>query len=108
MSESIPESMDEVKLKMARLTIDGHKNVNEDEIITKAVSDLFQDYLDEAEEGHYDTANLNADTISVIDVTGNEITSFKSKEKDFVSDFKRDAMELCFRLEDEAIKIAKM
>ncbi|TPR24656.1 hypothetical protein DY120_05080 [Apilactobacillus micheneri] len=108
MSESIPENMDEVKLKMARLKIDVHEDISEDDIITKAVSDLFQDYLDEAEEGHYDTGSLDVDTISVVGVTGDKITEFKSKEKDFISDFKKDAMALCFRLEDEAIKIAKM
>ncbi|QYU52783.1 hypothetical protein K2W83_05565 [Apilactobacillus kunkeei] len=45
MSELIPENMDEVKLKMARMLIDGHK-VTEEEVIFQAVADLFQDYLE--------------------------------------------------------------
>ncbi|UQS84408.1 hypothetical protein MOO46_03905 [Apilactobacillus apisilvae] len=108
MSEEIPENMDEVKLKMARLQIDGHENINEDEIIQKAINDLFQDYLDEAEEGHYDTGKLDKNKIVITGVTGNIVATLESEGNDFIEDFKKDALSLCFRLENEAVKVAKM
>ncbi|CAI2686745.1 MAG: hypothetical protein M3005_02060 [Apilactobacillus sp.] len=107
MSELIPENMDEVKLKMARMLIDGHQ-VTEEEVIYQAVADLFQDYLEEAEEGHYDTSHLNGDTFTVTGISGSQIAEFKSTKENFVEDFRHDALELCFRLEDEAQRIARL
>ncbi len=109
MSELIPENMDEVKLKMARMLIDGHK-VTEEEVIFQAVADLFQDYLEEAEEGHYDTSKLADDgvTFTVTGISGRQIAEFKSNGETFIEDFKKDALDLCFRLEDEAQRIARL
>jgi hypothetical protein len=107
MSELIPENMDEVKMKMARAQIDG-QHVTEDEVIYQAVADLFQDYLEEAEEGHYDTSHLEGNTFTVTGINGEEIARFTSTGPDFIADFKQDALALCFRLEDQAIRIARM
>lgn len=109
MSELIPENMDEVKMKVARAQIDG-KTFTEDEVIYQAVADLFQDYLEEAEEGHYDTSHLSdkGDKFTVIGINGEEIASFESTADDFIKDFRTDALKLCFRLEDKATSIARL
>ncbi|MCK8624409.1 hypothetical protein M2S00_02670 [Apilactobacillus sp. TMW 2.2459] len=106
MSELIPEDMDEVRSKVNELSKKG-KHVSIETVIEKSVSDLFQMYLDSAEEGHYDTGELDKNTITVYGIGHVKQYSFNSKGTSFVEDFKNNSIELLLRLEDEADKIAR-
>lgn len=106
MSKLIPENMDEVNYKFNELSKSGNP-VDIDDIISKSVSDLFQMYLESAEEGHYDTGELDGDTINVYGIGHFKQCSFKSKGTSFVEDFKNNSIELLLRLEEQADKIAR-
>lgn len=103
----IPENMNEIDLRLEELKNEG-KIVDQDTLIKETVLKLFQSYLDNAEDGHYDTGYLVADNqIEVKNIQNKPVTLIKTEES-FVSEFKRDAFNLLLWLEDEAHRIASL
>ena len=108
MSRLVPENMAEIKRKERRLKASGN-NFREDELISQTVLQLFQIYLNNAEEGHYDTARLTDDGKLTVNNTDNRITDvIKPQQHSFVADFKRNSLRLRIKLEERADKIAEL
>ncbi|MBW1605261.1 hypothetical protein [Lactobacillus sp. Sy-1] len=106
MSEYIPENMREVKHALIDFEDEG-KQVDPDQFIAKTVESLFQVYLDEAEEGHYDTARLvQPDLFQVFDLSNQVIHEERSTAASFVDDFKNDSEKLLMHLGDVAYDVA--
>ena len=73
MSLDVPENMEEVAMKIAQAKVRGHE-LTKEEVITTAVRDILQGYLDEALEGHYDDVKMLDDgTLEVTDVMGEKV-----------------------------------
>ena len=106
MSLEIPENMEEVLLKQTSEQNRG-RQFTEAEIITKAVLDALQAFVDQETEGHYDSVTWEAETLVVTDIMHEEIGRVQPTEAGFVADFKRDAMGLFFKLEEAAGKIVR-
>lgn len=104
MSVEIPENMEDVAMKIARAGVHG-KHLDEDQVITQAVLDIMQAFMDEALEGHYDDVAWSGKNLRVTDIMGKEVGIVKPLKQDFVADFKQNAGELVERLEDEAARI---
>lgn len=105
MSIEIPENMEEVAMKIAQHQVRG-EHLTEDEVITTAVREILQDYLDEALEGHYDDVTMAADgTLVVTDIMGDKAGEVKPLGENWVADFKANADALDERFADEAQKI---
>lgn len=105
MSLDVPENMEEVAMKIAQYQVRGQK-LTETEVITTAVRDILQGYLDEALEGHYDDVTMKADgTLVVTDVMGDPAGEVKPHGENWVADFKADADALDERFANEAQKI---
>lgn len=105
MSIEVPENMEEVAMKIAKYQVHG-KKLTEDQVITTAVRDILQAYLDEALEGHYDDVKLADDhTLVVTDVMGADAGRVTPQGDDWVADFKNDADAVDEYLADEAQKI---
>ncbi|UQS86288.1 hypothetical protein MOO44_05025 [Nicoliella spurrieriana] len=106
MSEYVPENMREVKHALIDLEDEG-KHVDPDQFIGETVENLFQIYLDEAEEGHYDTARLvKPNLLQVFDLTNQVIHEEHSTAESFVADFKNDADKLLMHLGYVAYDVA--
>lgn len=106
MSQLIPENMSELRNYAAKLQKSGQK-VNQKQLIQKVCLRLFQDYLDQAEEGHYDTAHLvNDHELEVLDVMQKPIGHFRLKRGTWASNFKQQALFLEMKLEKTADQIA--
>ncbi|MHA8110172.1 hypothetical protein ACYATP_01455 [Lactobacillaceae bacterium Melli_B4] len=106
MSEFIPENMREVRHAMLDFEDEG-KSVDQEEFIAKTVESLFQIYLNQAEDGHYDTAKLvQPDLFQVVDIANNVIYEERSTSASFVADFKDDSDKLLTHLEDVAYNVA--
>lgn len=105
MSLDVPENMEEVAMKIAQYKVRGQE-LTEEQVITTAVRDILQGYLDEALEGHYDDVTMKHDgTLVVTDVMGDPAGEVKPHGTDWVADFKSDADALDERFADEAQKI---
>ena len=105
MSLDVPENMEEVAMKIAQAKVRRHE-LTKEEVITAAVRDILQGYLDEALEGHYDDVKMLADgTLEVTDVMGEKVGKVQPSGDDWISDFERNADELDERFADEAQKI---
>ncbi len=91
-------------MKIARAGVHG-KHLDEDQVITQAVLDIMQAFMDEALEGHYDDVAWSGKNLRVTDIMGKEVGIVKPLKQDFVADFKQNADELVERLEDEAARI---
>ncbi|MEJ6399711.1 hypothetical protein [Nicoliella lavandulae] len=106
MSEFVPENMREVRHAMVDFEDEG-KHVDQDEFIGKNVESLFQIYLDEAEEGHYDTARLTKpNLLQVFDLTNQVIHEEVANGDSFADDFKTDSEKLLMHLSDVAYDVA--
>lgn len=105
MSLDVPENMEEVAMKIAQYKVRGQE-LTEADVITTAVRDILQGYLDEALEGHYDDVTMKDDgTLVVTDVMGAPAGQVKPLGENWVADFKADADALDERFADEAQKI---
>lgn len=101
MSVEIPENMEDVAMKIARAGVHGQQ-LDEKQVITQAVLDIMQGFMDEALEGHYDDVAWNGKNLRVTDIMGKEVGVVKPVGDSFVADFKQNADDLVERLEDEA------
>lgn len=104
MSVEIPENMEDVAMKIARAGVHG-KHLDEDQVITQAVLDIMQAFMDEALEGHYDDVAWKDNSLCVTDIMGKEVGIINPTNETFVADFKQNADELVERLENEAAGI---
>lgn len=104
MSVEIPENMEDVAMKIARAGVHG-KHLDEDQVITQAVLDIMQAFMDEALEGHYDDVAWKDNSLCVTDIMGEEVGIINPTNETFVADFKQNADELVERLENEAARI---
>ncbi|GLB46561.1 hypothetical protein WR164_05400 [Philodulcilactobacillus myokoensis] len=108
MSKLVPENMLEIKQKMKQLSNNGHQ-VSEDKMIYNAIQTLMQNYLEAAEEGHYDNSIMNpkGNQINAYDVNNHLIDAIQSTHATFIDDFKQDSFKLILRLEEFADYIAR-
>ena len=97
----IPTDMDEVQLRQLQLKQHGEDRT-EDDIINQAVLDIFQGFLDQVEDGHYDTASWQDDTLVVTDIDGVQTATVKPQGATFNADFRESADKLELYLEQEA------
>lgn len=103
----IPENMNEIDLKMEELKNEG-KTIDKDTLITETVLQLFQAYLDNAEDGHYDTGYLvDGNQIEVKSIANKSVAFVKTNEG-FVESFKKDSFTLLLCLEKEAHRVANL
>lgn len=106
MSKLVPENMHEVRIKLNNLKQAG-KRMDPDKYITHVVLSLFQIYLDNAEEGHYDTAKLsNPALITVNNVNNLKIGQVAARGRSFANSFRKNSLFLRIQLEDRADQIA--
>ncbi|XIF19541.1 MAG: hypothetical protein AJITA_00197 [Acetilactobacillus jinshanensis] len=106
MSKLVPENMAEVRIKLNDLKQTG-KKIDPNEFISHVVLQLFQIYLDDAEEGHYDTAKMiNPHMIKVHNTNNSKIGQVPSKDKSFAKSFRKNSLFLRIQLEDQADQIA--
>ncbi len=106
MEVDVPLSMPEVAEKVKELNSKG-QNVTEDDVIRDTILQSFQGYLDEAEEGHYDSARYD-DELEVLTVTGRVTHTIKPMAADsLIEDFKKNADMTFMYLADQAEAIAK-
>nr|WP_211089071.1 hypothetical protein [Levilactobacillus tujiorum] len=101
----IPTDMDEVQLRQLQLKQHG-EDQTEDEIINQAVLDIFQGFLDQIEDGHYDTASWQAETLIVTDIGGQQTATVTPQGATFNADFRESAEKLELYLEQEAARAA--
>ncbi|MCY9806483.1 hypothetical protein OXT66_02830 [Lentilactobacillus senioris] len=79
---------------------------DETEFFQTVLTEIFQRYLDYAEEGHYDTVKFNGANLEVVGVTGKVSNVIKPSGESFLADFNTDADKLLTLLEDQAGNIA--
>lgn len=106
MSLEFPENMNEVQQSLAVGRLN-NPQLTEDEVIINSINDHFQSYLDEAEEGHYDTGKLVNNEIVVVSVFGREVERLKPLSQSFIADFKEQTDNLLTYLEEQSYKIAR-
>lgn len=99
----IPTDMDEVQLRQLQLKQHG-EDKTEDEIINQAVLDIFQRFLDQVEDGHYDTASWQGETLIVTDIDGVQTATVTAQGASFDADFRESAEKLELHLEQEAVR----
>ena len=76
-------------------------------LIQHDVLQLFQIYLDNAEEGHYATAKLvNARTIVVDNVSNQQVGHFTASRSGLATDFTQNSLLLRIKMETAADRIA--
>ena len=105
MSLDYPENMSEFEdrfaIEKARLP-----ETTRDGLMKQVIEDAFQGYLDEAEEGHYDTGELVGKEIQIKSVHHELLKSIPPMGDSFEDDFKKDGNKLMWYLEDQADKAA--
>lgn len=101
----VPTDMDEVQMRQLQLKQQG-ETVTEDVIIRQAVLDIFQNLLDQIEDGHYDTAKWQDETLTVTDINGDLMATVKPKDETFIADFRKSSDATEEYLEQEAIRAA--
>lgn len=99
----IPSDMDEVELRQFQLKKLGDDRT-EDEIIHQGVLDTFQAFLDQIEDGHYDTATWQGETLVVTDILGEQTATVAPQGASFIADFRANAEQTQSYLEAQAIK----
>ncbi|KRN97648.1 hypothetical protein IV54_GL001223 [Levilactobacillus paucivorans] len=99
----IPTDMDEVQMRQLQLKQQG-ETWSEDQIIHQAVLDTFQAYLDQIEDGHYDTATWQDEALIVTDINGDQTATVQPQGDTFIADFRKDADQTSADLEQAAIK----
>lgn len=99
----VPTDMDEVQMRQLQLKQQG-EDVSEDVIIRQAVLDIFQNVLDQIEDGHYDTADWAGETLTVTDINGDQTAVVKPQGDSFVGDFRENSDAAEDYLEQQAIK----
>jgi len=99
----VPTDMDEVQLRQLQLKQQG-ETVTEEVIIRQAVLDIFQNVLDQIEDGHYDTADWAAETLTVTDIDGVQTAVIQPQSDSFITDFRQNADATEDYLEQQAIK----
>ncbi|WP_367341393.1 hypothetical protein [Limosilactobacillus sp.] len=104
MSIEIPSNMDEVAMKIAQANVHG-KHLEADDVISDAVKDMLQAYMDAALEGHYDDVKWDQKDLVVTDIMGKEVGRVSPESQDFIGDFKDSADKLSLKLSDAADKI---
>jgi len=97
----IPSDMDEVQLRQLQLKQLGDVQ-SEEAIIKQAVLDTFQAFLDQIEDGHYDTASWQGETLIVTDINGDQTATVKPLGASFISDFRDQTDQTQQYLEDQA------
>ncbi|GEO67587.1 hypothetical protein [Levilactobacillus spicheri] len=98
----IPTDMDEVELRQLQLKKLGDDR-SEESIIQQAVLDTFQTFLDQIEDGHYDTASWQDGNLIVTDITGQQTATVQPHGESFVADFRQNADQTQQYLEEQAI-----
>lgn len=106
MSLEFPEDMNEVEQKLAISQIK-NPDMQMDQVIVDSVMDHFQAFLDESEEGHYDTGKLVGNEIVITSVAGREVARLQPIGEDFISDFKNNSDQILTYLEEQAYLIAR-
>ncbi|GEO69378.1 hypothetical protein [Levilactobacillus acidifarinae] len=101
----IPADMDEVQLRQLQLQKLGEK-VSEDDVIRQGVLDTFQTFLDQIEDGHYDTAKWQDNQLIVIDILGKQTATVAPMSDSFVADFRANAEATQLYLEQQADQAA--
>lgn len=99
----IPMDMDEVQMRQLQLKQHG-EFASEDEIIRQAVLDICQNFLDQIEDGHYDSVAWQEETLTVTDINGDQMAVIKPQGASFVADFRQNADATLQRLEQAAIQ----
>ncbi|GAY73466.1 hypothetical protein [Lentilactobacillus kosonis] len=106
MEVDVPLTMAEVAQKVQELNANG-QNVTEDDVIRDTILQSFQGYLDEAEEGHYDSARYDYE-LEVATVTGRVTHTIKPMTgNSLIEDFKQNPDMLFMYLSNRAEEIAK-
>lgn len=106
MALDYPENMHEFEDKFA-IEKARHPETTRDGLMKQVIEDAFQGYLDEAEEGHYDTGKLVGKEIQVIGIGEKLLTTIKPIGESFEADFEKDGNQLMWYLEDQADKVAR-
>lgn len=102
----IPETMEQIHQRMAELAQAGQP-VAEDDLIYQTVQDLLQLYLDNAEEGHYDSVKpVDAQTFDFVSITGRKLGEYQAHSDSLVNDFKANDFKMLLDLEAAANRIA--
>ncbi|GEO74703.1 hypothetical protein FD30_GL000833 [Levilactobacillus namurensis DSM 19117] len=101
----IPTDMDEVAMRQLQLKKMGDDR-SEDAIIQQAVLDTFQAFLDQIEDGHYDTASWQGNDLIVTDILGHQTATIKPQGQSLIEDFRQSADQTQQYLQDQAIEAA--
>ncbi|MEN2345951.1 hypothetical protein ABC657_05975 [Lentilactobacillus parabuchneri] len=100
--ENIREFEDKFAIEKAR-----HPETTRDGLMKQVIEDAFQGYLDEAEEGHYDTGKLVGKEIQAFGLNNQLLKSIPPIGDSFESDFEKDGDKLMWYLEDQADRVAR-
>ncbi|CAJ2232877.1 hypothetical protein [Fructilactobacillus sanfranciscensis] len=102
----IPETMEQIRQRMAELEQAGQP-IAEDDLIYQTIQDLLQAYLDNAEEGHYDSVKpVDAKNLDFVSITGRKLGEYQSYSDSLVNDFKTNDFKMLLDLEAAANRIA--
>lgn len=102
----IPETMEQVHQRMAELAQAGQP-IAEDDLIYQTVQDLLQAYLDNAEEGHYDSVKpVDQKSFEFVSITGRKLGEYQAQSESLVTDFKNNDFKMLLDLEAAANRIA--
>lgn len=86
----VPGDMTEMRVMIEQLK-DLGKETNENELIDQAVEDNAQAMLDEALEGHYYSAKLKDNLITIYDVLNEPVGTIKPMGTGFNQDFRENS-----------------
>ncbi|MBU9790262.1 hypothetical protein KTE19_06540 [Lentilactobacillus sp. IMAU92037] len=100
--ENMPEFEDKFAIEKAR-----HPETTREGLMKQVIEDAFQGYLDEAEEGHYDTGKLVGKEIEVYGLKKELLKKIKPIGDSFEADFQKDGNQLMCYLEDQADRVAR-
>lgn len=107
MSETIPENMNEVRLRVQTLNEQrgDQAPVTEADVMTAAVHDTLQYWVDYLLDGHYDEVTWVDQDLVVTDVMGKPVGRVSPMSETFANDYRQSPEGTMFRLENEANKI---
>ncbi len=106
MAENYPENMTELN-KQYFEEQKRDPTITKQQLIRRAVANAFQDFLSEAEEGHYDSGKLVGNEIQVFGINQKLRHVIKPMGTSFESDFEKDGAKLMWYLEERANKAIK-
>ncbi|USS85723.1 hypothetical protein M3M35_03565 [Fructilactobacillus myrtifloralis] len=102
----IPENMEEVHKRLAERQAAGD-TITETALVYETVCDLLQNYLDNAEDGHYDSVQpVDDQTLAFVSVMGRQLGTYHAQGKSLVDDFQTNSFQMLLDLEEAALKIA--